>query len=280
MEDPGQRQADQLDLFSADAEVHRAARALMAELRFTDAVRLLEGRALYEGVLPLARALAAVPRKRSKLGAYEHLLACAAVEGVEGEPWLRSKILAGAAAALETARGEGGAQDGVTAGSLWLEAGATNEAVRSLAATIRARPDDTESRLLLGMAHHQAGERDAAREAWMLALWHDPLGVEPDAIPDQTVLDLFDQAEELVPDDDGDPRLWVVALGLACGVFHATGQLEVEPDLLGVMAPPEDRARLVAGVLMAGGRGPENIAARRAIKRYAPWLLPFLLGSR
>jgi tetratricopeptide (TPR) repeat protein len=271
---------DQGDLFSGDAARTIAAREHLAALRFPEAVAAYRACSQPHGLMPLASALAAVPKGRGRRAVYEHLLACLAVDGLEREPWLRARILAAAGRALEQALGEGAVHGGLCAGSFWLEAGELGQAVRSLTATLAANPRDTEARLLLGSAQRQRGELEAARITWMLALWHDPLGVDVDLTDDLAVMDLAGLAEELVPESEGDPRLWIVPLGLIEGVFPLTSRLEGDDDLLGGVLSPDDRARLVARVVVHSDRGHDDVAARRAVKRHAPWLLPRLVGRR
>jgi tetratricopeptide (TPR) repeat protein len=110
---------------------------------------------------------------------------------------------------------------------------------------------------LLGDLERAEGREQAARELYRRAFCEDPLGVEAEALADEALRALVEEAREL---ELAPPEVWVPIVGWALGLFG----LPSEPQGQGA-------CRDFHAALLSARRG-GGVAARRRMKELAPLL--------
>lgn len=265
---------EQLSLFAPHVEHGRAAETLALALDFRRALAAAKAAGAMAGPLVgLLEALLAVKGGRGKLSWFQESLARTRVAGLDLIPGLEARLCGEAAQALEAAQGVGARWEDVSSAGLWARAGEPDKAIAALSATAE-REGTGPSWVHVANALAAHGNAAGAREALGRAFFVDPLGVDGTTIRDTRVQDLLDTTADLVPDEDGESQLWVLAVGLADGVFlPAWGKDVVVPHVIAAVSTPAERARAAGALLLHAHHDRDPIPARRALKELAPWLL-------
>mgnify|MGYP001618665614 CR=1 FL=1 len=268
---------DQFSLFAPHVEHQRAAEEAALALDFDGALVRISAAAYPGPLLPLLRALAGVKTGRGKLGWVKATRERLEVPGLDLIPGLAAKLAGAAAEALETLADPGASVDGLDAGGLWARAGQPGRALAAWEAAAR-RSGRAADWIVLGNAHFAAKAAEAARDAYARGLASEPLSFDVSTAVDPAITDLFDTTDDLIPEGEGDPRLWMLPVGLLDGTFLARfGRDTTVPDVMALTATPAERAKAATAALVHASFDRDPLPARRVLKAHAPWLLPRLV---
>ena len=230
----------------------------------------------------LPDAMAATPHTRAA-----RILAVAkTLDDADGDPWkaARRTLLRRVAVELCAAEGDSGCLEGQPPGWYLLEAGAVDEAVSSLRATLAFHSDLTARTLfLLGDATTLQGEQAVARRHYLSALLLDPFDAALPTAQDAEIRTLPAVARYEIELED-EPTAWCAPVGIVTGVLpspagHSSVLLDPPggPTWTPAQRAASARARAFVGALvnmasLSPGDTGAIIEVRRTMKRLSPAL--------